>query len=492
MALAQAYGQGQANPFDGVLEAYGMGQQLRQNRDLLQANQAEQARKIQAQQVLDTLDWNDKNAIAQTVAQFPEYTKGAKDYYDSLEQKEQQSLILDMSKSISALGSNRPDVAVQLMRDQAAAYEDMGMPEKAAERSQMAEWMATDPLSARRALMMQYAVLSPEKSGSNLESYGKALNPQSKEVDAGNAIYNYSVTPDGEVGGAEWIVDKAATPDNVLDNQTSITNNELDNKTSRDNNYDTNTVSRQNNITTNQTSRDNNTDNNVTSRYNADLTAELKKYGIDVNKDNAANILEYRRQKDEVDSKKGTYKTFGGKVYVTYPDGTATPALDAQGNQMTDTKVDSTSKKAIAEYQGDIDKNNQLIGTLRKAKQLSKAGIYEGFGAEGRANTVGAIPFVKGTETSKRTQEFINLVQNNALSSMKAIFGGNPTEGERAILMKLQASAQYPADVREAILDEAIAAANARITSTKGQMSIVQGSKSSGGANDAKRSSLFK
>lgn len=174
MQLAQSYLQGMGSPFDGVLEAYGQGQQLRQNRDTLQAKQAEQARKIAAQQALETIDWNDKSAIARTVAQFPEYTKGAKDYYDALEQKEQQAMLYDMSTSISALSSDRPDIAVQNMRDKAAAYNDMGLTEKAEEYSMMAEWMATDPQSARRALMMNYATIAPKDAGSNFKSFTDA------------------------------------------------------------------------------------------------------------------------------------------------------------------------------------------------------------------------------------------------------------------------------------------------------------------------------
>lgn len=174
MQLAQSYLQGMGSPFDGVLEAYGQGQVLRQNKDLLQAKQAEQARKIAAQQALETIDWNDKGAIARTVAQFPEYTKGAKDYYDALEQKEQQAMLYDMSTSISALSSDRPDIAVQNMRDKATAYLDAGNEEKAEEYSQMAEWMAREPKAAQRALLMHYAVLSPDKSGANYENYVKA------------------------------------------------------------------------------------------------------------------------------------------------------------------------------------------------------------------------------------------------------------------------------------------------------------------------------
>src|SRR5699024_9863888 len=117
---------------------------------------------------------NDQGAIAQVVAQFPEYTKGAKDYYDALEQKEQQSLLFDMSTSISALGSDRPDIAVQKMRDKATAYNDMNMPEKAEEYSQMAEWMASDPQSARKALLMNYAVMAGKDAGAAFNSYTEA------------------------------------------------------------------------------------------------------------------------------------------------------------------------------------------------------------------------------------------------------------------------------------------------------------------------------
>lgn len=160
MQLAQSYLQGQASPFDGVLEAYGQGQTLRQNRNLLETQEAEQARKIQAQQQLEQLDWNDMGAVSRVVAQYPEYTAGAKEYYGQMEAKEQKSLLLDMSKSISALGSERPDIAVQSMREKAAAYNDMGMPDKAEEYSEMAEWMATDPQTARKHLLMNYSLLA--------------------------------------------------------------------------------------------------------------------------------------------------------------------------------------------------------------------------------------------------------------------------------------------------------------------------------------------
>lgn len=377
MQLAQSYLAGQAGPFDGALEAYGQGQLLRQNRDTLQAQQAEQARKIQAQQQLEQIDWNDKNAVAQVVAQFPEYTKGAKDYYDALEAKEQQSVLLDMSKSISALNSDRPDIAVQSMREKAAAYNDMGNKEKAEEYSQMAEWMATDPQAARRALMMNYAVLSPKDVGSNLKAIGESINPQRKEVDAGNTIYNYQIDPvTGEIGGAEFVVDKAATPDNVLDNETSIINTTQTNQVNRDNNILTNQTNRENNITTNQTSRLNTQDNNDTSRYNTQIQAEMQRYGIDVNSANAQQKLEHERQKLAVANNQAELKEAGGKYYFVNKLGEIYPAMGPDGKQLVAT---NKGKKPRTESQT----KDYLFGSRMKeannvVSKLEKQGVDRG------------------------------------------------------------------------------------------------------------------
>lgn len=126
----------------------------------------------------------------------------------------------------------------------------------------------------------------------------------------------------------------------------------------------------------------------------------------------------------------------------------------------------------MAEIQGNNDNLNLTISSLQKALQISNKGIYDGLGANQRADLMGNFG---GTEESKRTQEYTNIVQGSALQQLKAIFGGMPTEGERAVLMKLQASATYPADVRAAILQEAIAAAQARIASNNRQIGTLTG-----------------
>ena len=174
MQQAMSYLQGMSNPFEGVLEAYDSGLQARRYRNETQAQQVEQARKEQAQLSLETVDWNNQQEISQLIAQFPEYTKGAQDYYNNMEAKEQKAYLATSSKYMSAIDSGRVDIAVNDARDRAAAYRDMGNEEKAQEYSDLAEWMAKDHVSARKGIALGYAANAPTSAGSNYEAITKA------------------------------------------------------------------------------------------------------------------------------------------------------------------------------------------------------------------------------------------------------------------------------------------------------------------------------
>lgn len=377
MQLAQSYLQGMPSPFAGALDAYAQGQGFRENRGILEAREAEQARKIQAQQQLESLDWNDMGAVRRVVAQFPEYTKGAQDYYGQMEAKAQQGLLGTMSRGISALQSGSNQVASDLFRAQAEGYRNSGDEDAAETADWLAEMSIRDPATAQRALMIQYAGISDEKSGANLKAYGEALNPQRKEVDAGNTIYNYQIDPvTGEIGGAEFVVDKAATPDNVLDNETSIANTTQTNQVNRDNNILTNQTNRENNITTNQTSRLNTQDNNDTSRYNTQVQAEMQRYGIDVNSANAQQKLEHERQKLAVANNQAELKEAGGKYYFVNKLGEIYPAMGPDGKQLVAT---NKGKKPRTESQT----KDYLFGSRMKeannvVSKLEKQGVDRG------------------------------------------------------------------------------------------------------------------
>lgn len=481
MGLADNYWFDTKSPLDAMLGGVNSWQVMKQNDSVLEqnriANQAAQDKADylkQAQQEAQTLDYNDPNAIRQFIAKYEStgLTKGMTDYVANLDTNERQGMLADTSKAISLLRNGDGANAAKFARDKALAYKNAGMESKAAEYEQMAAMMESHPDAALQSLQMNYAVLLPKDAAGNYKSLIEAGAPQVKEFSAGGETGAWIRDPyTGEVT-YQKLTDNSISPDEQLRANTSITNNENDNETR---------------VTTANIAAD-------TSRYAADKSSET---GIRV-----ANINgQFGVQKEQISQQGANYRTqaqiaearkkaevkeVGGFIIRQYADGSVDIVGKAQPKQ------DASTLGKVAEIQGNNDNLNLTISSLQKALQISKKGIYDGYGANQRADFVGSIPFVNGTEESKRTQEYTNIVQGSALQQLKAIFGGMPTEGERAVLMKLQASATYPADVRAAILQEAIAAAQARIASNNRQIGTLTGQQSSYPQASAPPSSIAK
>ena len=120
-------------------------------------------------------------------------------------------------------------------------------------------------------------------------------------------------------------------------------------------------------------------------------------------------------------------------------------------------------KEAIRTADDAIVSNRSAIDSLTRAKQLSKQ-AFAGPGAGVRGY---AASFLGDTSDIGKagiaTENLTNEVMTNSLGQLKAIFGGNPTEGERKILLDLQGSASKPDSVRQAIFDRASALAQKRL-----------------------------
>lgn len=86
--------------------------------------------------------------------------------------------------------------------------------------------------------------------------------------------------------------------------------------------------------------------------------------------------------------------------------------------------------------------------------------------------------------TGQATTELQNIVLGQALSSLKSIFGAAPTEGERKILVDLQASIDKTPAERKSIIDRAIRMAKARLKFYQDRAAMLRGGsyyKSGGG-----------
>lgn len=138
------------------------------------------------------------------------------------------------------------------------------------------------------------------------------------------------------------------------------------------------------------------------------------------------------------------------------------PREDAQA-------LTAVDKKAILEADEMVAVNEGAINALKQAKALSpkaNAGWFSGT----RATLGNNLPdwmvpddYVSSPESSVATQDFDNAIVGQALTQLKAIFGGAPTEGERKILLDLQGASNLQPEVRERIIDRAIAAAERRL-----------------------------
>ncbi|MBX5131605.1 hypothetical protein HJB80_02720 [Rhizobium lentis] len=128
----------------------------------------------------------------------------------------------------------------------------------------------------------------------------------------------------------------------------------------------------------------------------------------------------------------------------------------------------TTDKKAILEADDAISTNKSAIGLLDQAIKINDK-ANSGWFAGTRAMLGNNLPdyavpdALSSPESSAATTEYDNLVQQGALSQLKTIFGGNPTEGERSILLELQASSNKPPEIRKKILMRAKELAMARL-----------------------------
>jgi hypothetical protein len=145
-------------------------------------------------------------------------------------------------------------------------------------------------------------------------------------------------------------------------------------------------------------------------------------------------------------------------------------ALAGEGKGMNLTAKEQTE---LFEAEDIVTGAKSVILNLSKAKEISPK-AYEGFGAGARRTIARNIPGVGESEGVTSTTDLESLVNQNSLDQLKAIFGGNPTEGERKILLDIQGSISQSDKERQAIFDRAIKAAARRLKSNEDKMKRIR------------------
>ncbi|WP_061976298.1 hypothetical protein [Aureimonas sp. AU20] len=145
-----------------------------------------------------------------------------------------------------------------------------------------------------------------------------------------------------------------------------------------------------------------------------------------------------------------------------------------------DKGVTAGDRLAIREADDIARDGDGVIGLLDEALKLSPD-AYEGATAGARTWMGNNLPDwavpdgVADAKTAQATKTYDNIITTQALGSLKAIFGGAPTEGERAILLDVQGMSSQPKAVREEIIKRAKAAVQRRVEFNRDRASELRG-----------------
>lgn len=135
-------------------------------------------------------------------------------------------------------------------------------------------------------------------------------------------------------------------------------------------------------------------------------------------------------------------------------------AFDKSPQKAISKPMSATMQKELFEADDIVQSSQNVIDILKNAKATNK-GAYSGFGAKTRAVIRSNLP--GQSPGADATIDLDNMMTGQALESLKSVFGGMPTEGERKVLLEMQASSDKTPAQREAIMDRAISASEKRL-----------------------------
>jgi hypothetical protein len=140
----------------------------------------------------------------------------------------------------------------------------------------------------------------------------------------------------------------------------------------------------------------------------------------------------------------------------------------------------ATDKKAILEADEAVRDNTSVIKSLENASKISP-NAYDGASAGVRSWLGNNLPdalvpdFIASKAQSEATTNLDNILTQNALTQLKSVFGGNPSNAEREILLAIQGASSKPEKVRQDIYNRAREMAAARLEFNKQRANDLRG-----------------
>lgn len=140
-------------------------------------------------------------------------------------------------------------------------------------------------------------------------------------------------------------------------------------------------------------------------------------------------------------------------------------AIPAPARQLTPGELDLK-----AETEDRLNGIRSARDSLTQALRLSSE-AYAGPLAELRGRAVGVTGL--DSNTARATTMFGSIMTEQALAQLRSIFGGNPTEGERRILLDMQASPSMSRAEREGLINRAMEAVQVRERAASGRFDAI-------------------
>lgn len=160
-------------------------------------------------------------------------------------------------------------------------------------------------------------------------------------------------------------------------------------------------------------------------------------------------------------------KQYGADPAVSWQVNSATGQMSPVGGKggANANKLSATEEKEYFEALDNATASQRASEALQHALKLSGDAFSGGLADVGAAIVRNTPGNVLGTDLNRgavATKELNSVMTEQALGQLKTIFGGNPTEGERKILLDMQASSRLSKPEREALINRALEAVRRR------------------------------
>lgn len=178
------------NPFQQAMQGFNQGTQIAANQQMLAAQRAEEARKqqqylAQQQQQKDMYEFSQNpNKTTQDFVNFttryPQLTEQYKKSWEMMDTSQRQQSLSTAAQVMSAIKSGSPEVAQEILEEQAKAYENSGQKESAFNMRRMKGLIQKDPSNIYTTLGLFGSSVSPDEFAPMLEKMGS--NERSEQM----------------------------------------------------------------------------------------------------------------------------------------------------------------------------------------------------------------------------------------------------------------------------------------------------------------------